>query len=120
MEFRQIGIANVEMNDLLTRSLTYFAKILGSRKAELRDCNGELKGLSESLDSYVGAWYSGKPPIEDTDPRTASYILHCPELHPLPYENLERLIKQRPPYVGLNVGQFLRIVLSMPSTCSFS
>jgi hypothetical protein len=98
------------MNEFLNRSLARYAEVLEIRKGELRDCNGELTSLSENLDACMEAWYSDLSPIEVIDStshhvRTAAYILPCPNLHPIPYENLERLIKQSAEQIGLRVCQ---------------
>jgi hypothetical protein len=93
---------------LLDESLVSLAAALDLRKEELRDCNGELRDLSESLDGYMNDWYLGTSSIAPPDrasryARRESYIVPCKELHPIPYDILNGLIKDSAGKVGLEV-----------------
>jgi hypothetical protein len=104
-EFDRLGRFNSDMSSLLDHFLTRLATTLEMRKEELRDCNGEVTALAESLDKYMEAWFAGQaPPTTSIDDATKrAFILPCPELHPIPYANLEKLIKQSSGQVGLMV-----------------
>lgn len=101
------------MSPLLDESLVSLAAVLESRKEELRDCNGELRDLSESLDDYMDGWYSDTSSIRLADggsrrARRQAYIVPCEKLHPIPYDILNGLIEHSAGKVGLKVRIGLR------------
>jgi hypothetical protein len=96
------------MFQFLDESLKCLAMALESRKEELRNCNGELSDLSDSLDNYMDAWYSDTSSIRLTNggsrhARRTAYIVPCPEVHPIPYDILRGLIESSAGKVGLKV-----------------
>jgi hypothetical protein len=96
------------MSQFLNESLLFLARTLESRKEELRDCNGEMSDLSDSLDKYMDAWYSDMSSISLTNgdsrhARRTAYIVPCPNLHPIPYDILKGLIEHSDGKVGLEV-----------------
>jgi hypothetical protein len=99
---------NIRMSQFLDESLPFLAITLESRKEELRDCNGEMSDLSDSLDDYMDAWYSEMSSIslansDSRHTRRTAYIVPCPNLHPIPYDILKGLIEHSDGKVGLEV-----------------
>jgi hypothetical protein len=99
---------NTAIFQFLDESLKCLAMALKSRKEELRNCNGELSDLSDSLDNYMDAWYSDISSIRlanggSRHARRTAYIVPCPELHPIPYDILRGLIESSAGKVGLKV-----------------
>src|SRR5947207_8278299 len=99
---------NIGMSQFFDESLPFLATTLESRKEELRDCNGEMSDLSDSLDNYMDAWYSDMSSIGPTNSdsrnaRRTAYIVPCPNLHPIPYDILKGLIEHSDGRVGLEV-----------------
>lgn len=99
---------NIGMSQFLDEWLPFLATTLESRKEELRDCNGEMSDLSDSLDDYMDAWYSEMSSISLTNndslhARRTAYIVPCPNLHPIPYDILKGLIEHSDGKVGLEV-----------------
>jgi hypothetical protein len=97
------------MIQFLDESLGCLARALESRKEELQDCNGELSDLSESLDNYMDAWYSDNISSirfangSSRHARRTAYIVHCPNLHPIPDDILKGLIEDSAGKTGLTV-----------------
>lgn len=123
-EFSRLGRPDSGMDErLLNESLVHLAKVLKNRKEELRDCNGELYNLSKGLEARMDAWCSEERPIEDTEstshaaPKTI-YILPCPNVHPIRYKHLEKLIEHSGGDAGLKVGSFPRIQFFSCLFCS--
>ena len=99
---------NIGMSQFLDESLPFLATTLESRQEELRDCNGEMGDLSDSLDNYMDAWYADVSSISLTNgdsrnARRTAYIVPCPNLHPIPYDILKGLIEHSDGKVGLEV-----------------
>jgi hypothetical protein len=104
----ELAKPNIGMSQFLNESLLFLARTLESRKEELRDCNGEMSDLSDSLDKYMDAWYSDMSSISLTNgdsrhARRTAYIVPCPNLHPIPYDILKGLIEHSDGKVGLEV-----------------
>lgn len=112
MAFDKIGKPSDEMTDFVTKVLDHHQKVLGIRKENLRDCNGDLAELSESLDRYLDDWYSDKVKLSTFRlDRRSAYIIYCPELHQIPYQMLKNLIEGSSGKVGLEVRHSLQYCL---------
>jgi len=99
---------NTALSQFLDDALARLAKTLEYRKEDLRDCNGDLSDISESLDNYMDAWFSDIPSVKFTNGsshsvRGTAYIVHCPKLHPISYDVLKGLIEHSTGKVGLTV-----------------
>src|SRR6266487_850128 len=106
LEIWDLRKPNPAMGQFLDESLASLAIALESRKEELRDCNGELSDLSDTLDHYMDTWYSEISSIPfgnrgSGHARRTAYIVPCPELHPIPYHILKGLIEHSAGKVGL-------------------
>ncbi|KAH0565199.1 hypothetical protein GP486_001415, partial [Trichoglossum hirsutum] len=112
-----------EASLLLDESLVSLAAALSSRKEELRDCNGELRDLSKSLDDYIDDWYSdassiGPPDHDSRSARREAYIIPCEKLHPIPYDTLNGLIKDSERKVGLERLEDCSPLFDVDISCS--
>ncbi|KAI9893088.1 MAG: hypothetical protein M1814_000635 [Vezdaea aestivalis] len=76
------------------QSLRRFSKTLEARNSALLDCNGELAMIAHSLNQYLQDWCSQSVPnklntdAKDTPPAEDTYVMSCPQLHPVSANSL--------------------------------
>ena len=98
------------MSGFLDEPLALLASSLDARKEDLRDCNGEMSELSDRFAEFMDAWYSERSSDAAlTDSKSlhaegTAYIIPCPDLHPIPYNILKKLIEDSDGKIGLEVS----------------
>ena len=99
------------IQDTLTQSIHDFLKMLDLRKQAHYDCNGDLQELVNVYfrATHTDIWYpndSGSTASDylgDEISQEAFYIVNCPKLHAISYNELSALVTESPRETGKKV-----------------